>query len=135
VKTGLRYRTAGIVGVAAIGVLVALAACSNQSEGDRCDFDNGNDDCGNGLVCVPKANQTGRSSNGVVNPPFNNADRCCPLDRNTATHPACTQNTSSTATDAAVPGDTGPLPDVAVDAPADVADTGTDSPADAADGG
>jgi hypothetical protein len=135
VKTGRRYRAAGFAGFALAGLFVAMAACSNQGEGDRCDFDNGNDDCQDGLVCVPKTPQTGRGSNaGVVNPPYNNADRCCPLDRSQATHPACTQNTTSTVADGQAPADTGPPQEASVDAASDAAGDGGDAAADADSG-
>jgi len=138
VKTGRTVRTAVLAGSATALLVLVLAACSNGAEGDRCEFDNGNDDCQDGLVCVPKA-ASSRPGNGTVNPPYNNADRCCPLDRSTATHPACTLNSTSTITDSAPPTDTGPgtdssTTDAPVDSPPDVVDSGPDV-ADAAEGG
>jgi hypothetical protein len=65
-----------IAGVAAVAV-----ACSNASEGERCEVNNNNDDCTSGLRCVPAAE---------VNQPYNTADRCCPENRANASHPACT---------------------------------------------
>lgn len=90
-------------------MLLTLAACSDQSEGDRCQVENGDDDCkGNGLVCLPASK---------VNPPFDNqgkSARCCPEDRRTATHPACTELTSSITGDSAPPPNTGPTADAAL---------------------
>lgn len=135
VKTGRRVRALGLAGFATAAIFAMLAACSNAGEGDRCEFDNGNDDCQNGLVCVSHAARQG--SNGVVNPPYNNSDRCCPLDRGTATHPACTLNSTATVTDSQAPTDTGPAIDTGVvDAPTtDVVDSGTPDVQDAAEGG
>lgn len=112
---------AGIVGVAIASLLVALGACSNNGEGDRCNFDNGDDDCQEGLVCLPASNQGGRGAGlGTVNPPYNNSDRCCQPDRTRASHPACTLPSSPIATDSGPPPDTGPTtPDATVDAPDD----------------
>lgn len=127
-KRARRIRNASIVGSAVASVLIALSACSQQAEGDRCDFDNGSADCADGLICLPATNQGGRGAGtGTVNPPYNNADRCCPQDRTRATHPACTVPTSPVAGDSGPPADSGPTPDAAVvDAPAD-------SPAEASD--
>ena len=52
--------------VAALLVAAPLAACSNQAEGERCDRNNNNDDCQDGLVCKSSAELGG------------NADICCP---------------------------------------------------------
>ena len=125
------HRVACLVGFALTSVIVAIAACSNQEEGARCDFDNGNDDCLDGLVCTPKGGTSRPSPNGVVNPPFNNSDRCCPLDRSTATHPACTL-AAPTGTSDAAPTDASPT-DAAADAPAEAADADADAPEDAPD--
>lgn len=132
-----RFRIASVVGALGACAWLALSACSNQGEGERCEFLNGNDDCQDGLVCLPRSAQN-NSSLGVVNPPFNNSDRCCPPDRSQATHPACVIPRSPVSDASAPPPDTGPLPDVSVDAApdgtADAADAGQDV-ADAADGG
>jgi hypothetical protein len=106
-----RYRKAWAVGSAVAAVLVVLSACSQQGEGDRCDFDNGDSDCGDGLICLPKSNQSGRGTGiGTVNSPYNSSDRCCPPDRTKATHPACTVPVTPTA-DAGTPADSGPTTD------------------------
>ncbi len=126
---------ASLLSAAVVCLLFAAVACSNGSEGDRCEFDNGNDDCQDGLVCIPATPRQGAPF--VVNPPYNNSDRCCPLDRTTATHPACIElagGTSDSGIPDATPGDTG-TPDVSVDsADAADADSGQDA-ADAAEGG
>ena len=122
------YRIVSVVLCLAFAGFVALTACSDYEEGDRCEILNGNSDCASGLQCLPKA---------VINTPYNSSDRCCPVDRTTATHPACTILQTPITGDAA-PSDasTGPGADASViDAPTDtstVPEAGTDA-ADAAD--
>lgn len=65
---------AGLSFVVVCGVFVG--ACSNQAEGDRCDSQNGNDDCEDGLVCTPGKNI------------------CCPVPPNAPTTPGCQAPTS-----------------------------------------
>ena len=131
-----RIRFVGILMASLVGGVVTLAACSNQGEGDRCQAENGNDDCQSGLVCLAATQKSFNGGDGrLVNPPYNNSDRCCPADRSQATHPACAVPTNPTGTDAAPPADTGPAADANTDAnkpdanPVDAADA-----ADAADG-
>ena len=65
--------------------LLALLACSNQGEGERCDHNAsnlGNDDCQNGLTCV----QQNALTNGM------GYDACCPFDRTQATTAVCSLN-------------------------------------------
>lgn len=72
--------------------LLALGACSNQSEGMICSInaDNGgNDDCQDGLTCQTITGVTGA--------------RCCPPDRNQATTAVCQLNGGSGNFDAAPP--------------------------------
>jgi hypothetical protein len=112
-KTPARFlRGFVVLAIAGLGLVVA---CSNQGEGDRCELDNGDSDCDTGanLICVPgptrESSETGswRASYAQgVNDPYKNADRCCPLNRDLATHPACVRQ--SAATDAAPPTDSGP---------------------------
>ncbi|MFO0548197.1 MAG: hypothetical protein U0271_07400 [Polyangiaceae bacterium] len=64
-------------------LLVALSACVVQDEGQRCNADNGNNDCAEGLVCL-----TSRELGG-------NADVCCKAD-GSSTAPDCTPQTSGT---------------------------------------
>lgn len=126
-KRPLRFKTAALAGVAVASALIATSACSDMGEGERCNFDNGNDDCQDGLICLPATNQGGRGGGlGTVNSPYNNSDRCCPADRTTATHPACTVPQSGVG-DAAPSADTGPTVD------ATTADTGADASSDASD--
>lgn len=106
-----RRRLAKIVAVSCMAVFAALAACSNQAEGERCEIDNGNDDCQDGLVCTPIANQNGA--------------RCCPPDRAQATTGVCQQQVQVPNGDAEPSADTGPSPDVSVP------DTGADADAEA----
>ncbi len=125
---GRRYRIVGFVIATMLGVFAALAACSNQGEGDRCQAENGNEDCTSPLVCLAATQKNFNGGVGLVNPPFNNSDRCCPAERGTATHPACTLLQTSGAGDGGTPpGDTGPQPDAPIDSPVD-----TSPPLDAA---
>jgi hypothetical protein len=122
-----RYRIVSIVAVAMVGGFVALAACSNYGEGQRCESLNGNDDCVDGLQCTPKIQ---------LAVPYNSSDRCCPVDRTQAKEPACAIPQSAVGGDSAPPPDTGPAPDATV---GDAAEAGTDAAgidaADAAEGG
>jgi hypothetical protein len=106
--------------------MVAAAACSDQGEGDRCQIENGDEDCkaSEDLVCTASAILNG-----------SNSDRCCPRDRTRATAFVC-RTPPDNGSDAIAPGDTGPPPtaDAAVN---DASDGGAeaDAPADApADG-
>ena len=124
-STGLRYRFVGVSLASSLGVLTALAAlgaCSDQGEGDRCQAENGNSDCASGLVCVAGSQKDFNGGVGLANG-SPSSDRCCPADRSTATHPACTNPTFSGAGDGGAPsGETGPTPptpDATADSPAD----------------
>ncbi len=116
-----RYRVAGAASLFLVMGWIALSACSNQDEGDRCEVANGNDDCKDGLICLPERD---------VTPPYNTTARCCPPDRALASHPGCRQATTPF-DGGPTPPDTGPSPDVAVDAPEE-AEASTDADADAA---
>lgn len=128
-QTARRYRFVSVALVAGLTGLIALAACSNNGEGERCEVlsaNNGNDDCQDGLVCVPAAD---------LNVGYDNA-RCCPVDRNTASHPACArpqpalppvaptpdsgppvEASTGDAAEASTPVEAGPDADAATDAP------------------
>lgn len=113
-----------MVGSVAVAIAVAnagLVACSDSTEGERCEVLNGNDDCSVGLVCLRKED---------VNAPYKNGDRCCPPDRRSASHPACVLLQNPIAGDSAPPPDTGPT--VTTDA-SDASDANAAS--DAPDGG
>lgn len=90
-----------LLGIGLVGVLVALAAvpaCSSYSEGERCQSENGDDDCQSGLSCTPAAQLTNTTS-----------DRCCPANRSLATETVCAIPVGATGTssDAAASADTG----------------------------
>ena len=113
-----RYRIVGVMTAMLLGAFLTLAACSEQGEGERCQAENGNDDCESTLVCLAATQKAFNGGSGLVNAPYNNSDRCCPLDRSTATHPACVNPTvSPTGDGAAPPPDTGPRPDAPIDSP------------------
>ena len=131
-QRAFRYRIVGIVLCTALSAFVALTACSNYEEGERCETLNGNEDCKDGLQCTPKAQ---------INTPYDSSDRCCPVNRATATHPACVILTTPITTDAAPPdantGPTPPTPDATIDSSTDTGigpEAGPDA-ADAAEGG
>jgi hypothetical protein len=127
-----RGATAAIAGAVMVSGWLVLTACSNQAEGERCQTANNSDDCQDGLICLVASQ---------VNPNYNQSDRCCPVDRSQATHPACTLLQNPVAGDSAPPPDTGPVgpPDTGVDTstPADAGidadDAGDDAGDDAAD--
>jgi hypothetical protein len=105
-------------GFAVVGFCAMLmGACADASEGDRCEFDNGNNDCTNGLICVQGQNI------------------CCPEDRSLATTPGCTQQPSP-AGEAGIPAeasaaDVTVITDSASDS--ETSTTVTDSGSDASD--
>lgn len=124
-----RARRYGIVSIAlclGLGAFVALAACSNYDEGERCETLNGNDDCADPLQCIPKAQ---------IPVPYNGSDRCCPANRAAATHPACMQPQNPIGGDSAPPPDTGPLPEAAPAPDANEASVPPVEAGDAADDG
>ncbi len=129
-------RTACLLGAGMLCVLLALTACSNGSEGDRCEYDNNNDDCKDGLICIPASPRQGAPY--TVNPAYGNSDRCCPPSQSLATHPACLPGTG-TGSDGSTPeggttdGGTEAGPDAHPDAPVDAPSDATDA-ADAPDG-
>jgi hypothetical protein len=101
VKQALSYKKACLVGALVMSGFLALGACSNGGEGDRCESLNGNDDCNTdiGLICTPAALLVGTTS-----------DRCCPADRTQATETVCKTPVSGVQADAIAPTDTGPPP-------------------------
>lgn len=122
-----RYRIVGIALGVGLAGFVALSACSNYGEGDRCERLNNNDDCQDGLQCTFKEQ---------LPQGYNASDRCCPVDRTRATHPACALQ--QTVVDGAVPpAETGPTPDATTSDAAETStpvEAGADADADAPDG-
>ncbi|MBX3220700.1 MAG: hypothetical protein KF795_09285 [Labilithrix sp.] len=117
----MRWRMGAALFLIVGGLTAAVAACSNQGEGERCEILNGDDDCKSdeGLSCYPADQLRDKT-----------AERCCPRDRSKATHPACIAPTTVVG-DAATPADTGPPP--TQDASTPDADASPD--ADAGDAG
>jgi len=120
-----RSRALAFVGAAIVGAWFAVAACSNQGEGERCEIANGDDDCttSEDLVCTAAALLNG-----------SNSDRCCPRDRTRATAFVC-RTPPDNGGDALAPADTGPpsSADASVNDASDAAaeaDAATDAPAD-----
>lgn len=72
--------TVGLVGagLGGVGATGAGLACSAQGEGQRCNTENGDDDCADGLQCFSAPSILG--------------EVCCPTD-GTATDPACLDDT------------------------------------------
>jgi hypothetical protein len=109
-----RPLVAVIVSTVLVAGWITLGACSNNKEGERCEVNNNNDDCEDGLICIPKA-QAAKD--------YQNADRCCPPPGIVPTHPACKENTA-VAGEGGPGTDSGPTPDAGRDG---TADTGTDA--------
>jgi hypothetical protein len=63
-----------------LAILLAIASCSDQGEGERCDVNSGNKDCASGLFCVPAA---------LLDPSVNRGDRCCPETVTASTDTRC----------------------------------------------
>jgi hypothetical protein len=119
-----RGKIAAIVTSLTVGGWLVLTACSNNAEGERCQVNNNDDDCENGLICLPASQ---------VNQSYNGSDRCCPIDRSTATHPACTLLQNPVAGDSAPPADTGPVTPDTGTSDTGATDTGVDTGVDASD--
>jgi hypothetical protein len=109
-------------GFAVVGICAMLmGACADVSEGDRCEFANGNNDCSNGLVCLQGKNI------------------CCPEDTALATTPGC-QVQPSPAGEAGIPPEASTIDVTVKDSPSDgetdalVNDSGSDA-SDANDDG
>lgn len=114
------------IGLGVVALALAIAACSKYGEGERCQSENGDDDCTSGLTCTPAAQLTNTTS-----------DRCCPSNRSTATEQVCKVPVSVGGSDDASAGaDTGlgSTGDASADADAgsDAADASdaSDAPAD-----
>ncbi len=106
-----------LVGFSVVALCAAfIGACSNQGEGDRCQGQNGNEDCADGLEC------SSQSSDGV----------CCPPDRSTSTSPACRGNTGGPL-DSSIPNESSTGSDAATDTGTDAAAADTGAGTDAAD--
>ncbi len=103
------FRSLGVA--VALSLVAAAPGCSRQAEGDRCDSQNGNADCEDGLVC---------RTAGSLNAP---SDVCCP-STGEATTTAC-RGQSQAGLDAGIP-DTGTTTD---------AGTGTDTGTGSQDAG
>ncbi len=128
-------RPRSLVAMLASAAALSLAppGCSDYAEGDRCDANNGDDDCAAGLKCTKVAQTNG-----------NNSDLCCPAD-GVATVPACvpgtggggaggTGGTGGTAGTGGTGGTAGAGGSAGADAGSDAADDVTsDAAADAAD--
>jgi hypothetical protein len=94
-----------------------MGACADASEGDRCEYQNGDQDCSAGLSCIQGKNI------------------CCPLDPALATTPGC--QSSTTPAEAGIPTEASTVDVTVNEAATDSAtDTGTpvtDSGSDASD--
>jgi hypothetical protein len=106
--------------LALVASMTTAIACSNQGEGEFCDSNNGNNDCQEGLQCVPGL---GVPAAGIVN-----RDRCCPVPPAQPTTAACS-SPSATVIDASTE-----APDGSDLTTTPVAEAGGPSEAGAADG-
>ncbi len=132
-----------LVASCSLGALVLVAACADQGEGERCQLENGNDDCAGGLVCT-------RSTDLPIAPNFrgqarDNEGRCCPLNRSQSSVAECAQTPPAPGGDAALT-PVAPLVDGATDSSTTdsapdanggdaTTDAGTDAPTDANEAG
>lgn len=65
----MRFRLAPLLSLLLAAALVAVVACSNESEGQPCSPDNGNNDCQDGLACVQPPNHEATNAPYVCCPP------------------------------------------------------------------
>jgi hypothetical protein len=72
--------------LAFVGAVTASVACSNQGEGEFCSSNNGNNDCQDGLECIPAPG---------VNATTVNRDRCCPIPPAQPTTAECSLPTTT----------------------------------------
>ncbi len=83
---------------------IAIIACSDQGEGERCDRraeNQGSNDCNSGLVCTAAGELNGATTTQI------GEGRCCPVDRQTATTVVCSRAPAPAGGDAAPPPETG----------------------------
>jgi len=119
----MRFRLAPLLSVPLLAALVTVAACSNEAEGEPCSPDNGNDDCQDGLACIPPRNAHATNA----------ADVCCPPDPTQATTSECMANGSVDGGNPAPPdGSTVPDTSMATDSAGDstTSDVKSESSAD-----
>lgn len=80
-------RSVAVLAFASAVAVVSASGCSQQGQGERCDFaKNGDGDCDSGLTCV----KSGELADRVT-------DRCCPA-ANTETDSRCARGTPVAAT-------------------------------------
>jgi hypothetical protein len=79
-------------------VLVSASACSDQAEGERCDQQNGSNDCSAGLVCTPVPQSLKAPAGASI---------CCPPPGTSATVAACRTGSASILTDGGAVTDAG----------------------------
>jgi hypothetical protein len=105
----MRARFSLFLTVPVFATVLALA-CSNQSEGQPCDPNNGNNDCNSNLICrtPPNPNAT------------NAPDVCCPQDLSQATTSECTA--ANNLQDASPAPPDGQTAEAASDAPVEAGD-------------
>jgi hypothetical protein len=78
----MRLSLVPLFSVPLFAALVAVAACSNEAEGEPCSRDNNNDDCQDGYACVTPLNTHATNASYV----------CCPGEGQTPTTAACMAN-------------------------------------------
>lgn len=92
----MRLRSIFAPAVLVFALALALAGCSQQSEGERCDLKNGNDDCADGLTCISK--QVLASSSDICCPPDSTNLSCIPGGVGTTTSSESTTTSSESTT-------------------------------------
>jgi hypothetical protein len=131
----MRVRLAPFLSVPLLAALVAVAACSNEAEGEPCSRDNNNDDCQDGYACVVPPNPH------ATNAPY----VCCPGLGQTPTASECMTNSSydggnhvppdgSTVPDTSMATD-GPTESTTSDVKSESSATDSSSASDSSDGG
>lgn len=88
--------------VVALAALLWPVACGTQSEGQRCDWRNGNDDCASGLECKRVSELSGPKTS------VGDAALCCPRDTTAATVDICRGIGQLPSIDAGADGSVGP---------------------------
>ncbi len=117
----MRLRLASSVAVSCLVALaVVVSACSNEGEGEPCSQQNGNNDCNDGLVCVPPVNPRATNAPSV----------CCPAPPAQGTQPACIEPGTGVDGSTSAPPDASTFPEGSADGRG--GEASSDAPSEAA---